>query len=85
VGTGHDRATLTSLRATLNCLTARSSPFADTVHEPGTHRVRPELVAEAGFSEWTSDGRLRHPRFLGLRTDKSAAEVIRETGEGYTT
>jgi bifunctional non-homologous end joining protein LigD len=85
VGTGYDRATLTSLRATLNRLATRSSPFTDTVHEPGTHWVRPELVAEVGFSEWTRDGRLRHPRFLGLRTDKSAAEVIRETGESTTT
>jgi bifunctional non-homologous end joining protein LigD len=40
--------------------------------------VEPELVAQIGFSEWTRDGRLRHPRFLGLRDDKPAREVIRE-------
>ena len=40
--------------------------------------VEPELVAQIGFSEWTRDGRLRHPRFLGLREDKPAEEVVRE-------
>jgi bifunctional non-homologous end joining protein LigD len=40
--------------------------------------VRPELVAEVGFSEWTDDGMLRHPRFLGLRRDKGPDQVIRE-------
>ena len=44
----------------------------------GAHWTRPELVAQIGFAEWTSDGRLRQPRFLGLRDDKSAAEVVRE-------
>ena len=45
---------------------------------PGTHWVRPELVAQIGFAEWTRDGRLRHPRYLGLRDDKPAREVVRE-------
>ena len=40
--------------------------------------VQPELVAEFGFAEWTRDGRLRHPRYLGLRDDKPAREVVRE-------
>ena len=40
--------------------------------------VEPELVAQVGFTEWTRDGRLRHPRFLGLRDDKAAREVVRE-------
>jgi bifunctional non-homologous end joining protein LigD len=44
----------------------------------GVHWVRPELVAQIGFSEWTSDGQLRHPRFLGLRDDKRPREVVRE-------
>jgi ATP-dependent DNA ligase len=43
------------------------------------HWVRPELVAQIGFTEWTRDGMLRHPRFKGLRTDKAAADVVRET------
>jgi ATP-dependent DNA ligase len=40
--------------------------------------VRPELVAQVGFTEWTEQGRLRHPRFQGLRDDKSAGDVVRE-------
>jgi ATP-dependent DNA ligase len=40
--------------------------------------VRPELVAQVGFTEWTRDGRLRHPRFIALRDDKPAEEVVRE-------
>ena len=40
--------------------------------------VRPKLVAQVGFTEWTRDGRLRHPRFLGLRIDKAARDVVRE-------
>jgi len=44
----------------------------------GTHWTRPELVAQIGFAEWTSDGRLRQPRFLGLRDDKAPADVVRE-------
>jgi bifunctional non-homologous end joining protein LigD len=41
--------------------------------------VEPKLVAEIGFSEWTSAGLLRHPRFIGLRDDKAAEEVRRES------
>jgi bifunctional non-homologous end joining protein LigD len=54
------------------------SPFADEVRERGATWVEPRLVAQVGFSEWTRDGRLRHPKFLGLRDDKAAAEVVRE-------
>jgi ATP-dependent DNA ligase len=43
------------------------------------HWCRPELVAQIGFTEWTRDGMLRHPRFVGLRNDKNAAEVVRES------
>jgi bifunctional non-homologous end joining protein LigD len=49
------------------------------VSERGAHWVRPELVAQIAFTEWTRDGRLRHPRYLGLRNDKPAREVARET------
>lgn len=45
----------------------------------GAHWLKPQLVAQIGFSEWTTDGKLRHPRFLGLRTDKKAGEVVRES------
>jgi DNA ligase D-like protein (predicted ligase) len=80
VGTGFDDQTLASLGKRLRALERESSSFADpgSIHERGVHWVRPELVAQLGFSEWTAAGRLRHPRFLGLRDDKPAREVVRE-------
>jgi bifunctional non-homologous end joining protein LigD len=78
VGTGFTRATLRDLAARLAPLERDGSPFADDVRERDTTWVEPRLVAQVGFSEWTRDGRLRHPRFLGLRDDKSAEEVVRE-------
>lgn len=48
----------------------------------GQHFVRPRLVAQVGFTEWTRDGKLRHPRFLGLRLDKAPREVVRERASG---
>lgn len=80
VGTGYDQRTLTELRRRLGALERPSSPFADRVRERGAHWVEPELVARVGFREWTTDGMLRHPRFQGLRTDKAAADVVRERG-----
>lgn len=80
VGTGFDGTTLRSLRARLNRIEASSTPFTQgQVRERGSHWVRPQLVAQIGFTEWTRDGRLRHPRYLGLRTDKDAREVVRES------
>jgi bifunctional non-homologous end joining protein LigD len=79
VGTGFTRATLRELAGKLAALRRDTSPFADEVRERGATWVEPELVAQVGFSEWTRDGRLRHPRFLGLRDDKPAREVVRET------
>jgi bifunctional non-homologous end joining protein LigD len=78
VGTGYDAATLVMLRDRLDPLTIDKTPFVDPVREKGQHWVRPELVCAVGFSEWTTDGQLRHPRFLGLRTDKKPEEVVRE-------
>ncbi|MCH6159261.1 non-homologous end-joining DNA ligase [Streptomyces marispadix] len=78
VGTGYDRATLLDLRRRMDELERPRSPFADPVRERGAHWVSPELVAEIGFTEWTRDGRLRHPRYLGLRDDKSPGDVVRE-------
>jgi DNA ligase D-like protein (predicted ligase) len=78
VGTGFDQRTLTALRRRFDDLAAESTPFADPVRERGVHWLRPELVAEIGFTEWTRDHRLRHPRYLGLRDDKPAHEVVRE-------
>jgi bifunctional non-homologous end joining protein LigD len=79
VGTGFDDATLDRLGDRLDRLERDSSPLdGERPRERGVHWVRPELVAEIGFTEWTRDGRLRHPRYLGLRTDKPAREVVRE-------
>jgi DNA ligase D-like protein (predicted ligase) len=79
VGTGFTQATLRELAAKLAPLVRDSSPFEP---EKGIPRaatwVEPELVAQIAFMEWTGDGRLRHPSFLGLRTDKAAREVVRE-------
>jgi bifunctional non-homologous end joining protein LigD len=77
VGTGFDVATLRELRRRLDELEQDHSPFSGQVRERGVHWVRPELVAEVAFTEWT-DSRLRHPRFLGLRDDKPPEQVVRE-------
>jgi bifunctional non-homologous end joining protein LigD len=80
VGTGFDQATLRSLGERLRALRRDDAPFADaaSIRERGVRWVEPELVAQVGFTEWTGAGRLRHPRFLGLRDDKAAREVVRE-------
>ncbi len=81
VGTGFDERTLRELRAAMDRLERPEPPFADDPELPrhGVHWVEPRLVAEVAFSEWTESGKLRHPRFQGLRRDKPAAAVIRET------
>lgn len=79
VGTGFDRDTLRRLGEQLHELEQDASPYAsDDMPDREVTWVKPELVAEIGFEEWTDDGRLRHPRYLGLRHDKDAREVIRE-------
>jgi DNA ligase D-like protein (predicted ligase) len=79
VGTGFDRATLRRLCEKLAELRTPISPFEDD-HLPrgGVHWVNPRLVAQIAFTEWTRDGKLRHPRFLGLRDDKKPEDVVRE-------
>jgi bifunctional non-homologous end joining protein LigD len=79
VGTGFTGPTLAVLAGQLAPLERAESPFVDKIRQPGTHWVEPRLVANIGFSEWTRDGRLRHPRFEGLRPDKAASEVARES------
>ncbi|MBC3991295.1 ATP-dependent DNA ligase [Streptomyces sp. AC563] len=78
VGTGYTEAVLRRLSARLGELASGTSPFTDAVRERRAHWVRPELVAEVAFTEWTRDGMLRHPRFLGLREDKDPRQVVRE-------
>jgi bifunctional non-homologous end joining protein LigD len=79
VGTGFDQRTLTNLRTILGHL-ERDRPAFDVGDLPrsGVHWVEPRLVGQVGFSEWTDDGQLRHPRFQGLREDKDPSEVTRE-------
>ena len=84
VGTGFDTATLRDLHRRMAALDTSESPFASAgaarrdVAGAAVHWVRPELVAQIEFSEWTADWRLRRPRFEGLRDDKPAREVVRE-------
>jgi bifunctional non-homologous end joining protein LigD len=78
VGTGFGRATLRDLAARLAPLRREETPFADSPRLRSATWVEPELVAQVGFTEWTRDGRLRHPRFVGLREDKDPKDVVRE-------
>lgn len=78
VGTGFDDDLLRSLHGELVARASDRSPFAEAVKEKGAHWARPELVGAVTFSEWTADGRLRHPAFQALRPDKPAREVRRE-------
>jgi bifunctional non-homologous end joining protein LigD len=83
VGTGFSQRTLDTLYAALASLERDRPPFdrGDPPRSgaPGVHWTEPRLVGEVGFSEWTTDGQLRHPRFQGLRDDKDPHEVVRET------
>lgn len=83
VGTGFDDKMLKNLSERLKDNIEKSSPFKDN-NDPqikNVQWVKPELVAEIGFTEWTEDGKLRHPRFLGLRRDKRPQDVKREAPE----
>jgi bifunctional non-homologous end joining protein LigD len=88
VGTGFTHATLETLGKRLRKLEQRSSPFAQDGPRPparGAHWVKPTLVGEVTFTEWTRDGLLRHPSFQGLRQDKTAAQVVRERSRAPAT
>jgi bifunctional non-homologous end joining protein LigD len=79
VGTGFSHATLGELHKKLIKLETSKSPFGKKVKDEGvTTWVKPQLVAEVKFTEWTSSGEMRHPVYLGLRTDKRAEDVILE-------
>jgi ATP-dependent DNA ligase len=81
VGTGFDTKLLLDLRRRLDAIEIPKAPFTRAVGLPRlrAHWVRPEIVVQVGFIEWTVHGKLRHPRLLGVRADKSAREVTRET------
>jgi len=80
VGTGFDGAKLGAISKKLRALASDRSPFAGPAPKTNTkaHFVEPKLVAEVSFTEWTRDGALRHPVFVGLRPDKQATDVVRE-------
>jgi bifunctional non-homologous end joining protein LigD len=80
VGTGFDTKLLLELRRRLDALEIPAPPFSKGTGLPRVraHWVRPEIVVQVGFIEWTVHGKLRHPRLLGVRLDKSAREVVRE-------
>ncbi|MEX0167871.1 non-homologous end-joining DNA ligase [Streptomyces sp. LMG1-1-1.1] len=83
VGTGYDTAPLRSLRRRLDGLEQEQPPLpASEVRERAVRWVRPELVARIAFTEWTTAGLLRHPRYLGPRDDKPAHEIVREQPAG---
>jgi bifunctional non-homologous end joining protein LigD len=81
VGTGFSQASARDLRRQLEKLEQREPPFAPPPRGRlgrDAHWVRPQLVAEVAFTEWTADGKIRHPSFQGLRADKRAEDVVRE-------
>ena len=75
VGTGFTAATLASLARAFRPLVRRTSPLADPPKDRGVTHLSPRLVAEVAYEEWTADGRLRQPAFLGLRDDKAPRDV----------
>ena len=78
-GTGFDASTLASLHRRLRSLTRPSKPFRMHIpNEAATTWVKPRLVCEVKFTEWTKSGQMRHPVFVGMRGDKPAANVVRE-------
>jgi len=77
--TGFDAARLRDIHALMAPLFTDKKPVVAKVpNERSTTWIKPKLVAEVKFTEWTTGGEMRHPVFLGLRTDKKASEVVRE-------
>lgn len=86
VGTGFSEKTLTELKMKLDALASRDTPFAgSTGIDRKAHWVKPDLLAEVAFGEWTNTGRIRHSVFHGLRTDKKAAVITRERATPMST
>lgn len=83
VGTGFGRDLLRELPEQLKRLARDTSPFGEKVPAAArVHWVDPKLMAQVGFSEWTDAGRLRAPRFQGMRDDKKAGDIAREKPRG---
>jgi bifunctional non-homologous end joining protein LigD len=80
VGTGFDTKLLLDLRSRLDAIEIPQSPFTVATGLPRirAHWVRPEMVVQVAFIQWTAHGKLRHSRFLGLRSDKPPHDVVRE-------
>ena len=79
VGTGFSERTLRDLREKLDALATKASPFAPDAEIPGrSHWVKPELICEVAFGDWTRSGRIRHSVFHGLRADKPPKAITRE-------
>ena len=80
VGTGFNTGLLTDLRRRLNAIEQTKPPFTVAIGLPKlrVHWVRPEVVVQVAFTEWTAHSKLRHPRLLGVRHDKAARDVVRE-------
>ncbi|MGK4567944.1 DNA ligase D [Flavobacterium sp. 3HN19-14] len=78
VGSGFDDESLSEMKKKLEKLEIDKSPFKENPRERGVHWVKPQLVAQIKFSEWTETNSMRHPVFLGLREDKKAGEVKKE-------
>jgi bifunctional non-homologous end joining protein LigD len=78
VGTGFDTETLAALHRKFKPLVRSRSPFASVLREREATFLAPKLIAQLSFTEWTKDGKLRHPVYLGLRDDKKPTEVTRK-------
>lgn len=80
IGTGFNTKLLLDLRKRLDALEIAKPPFTRAIGLPrlGAHWVRPKIVVQVSFMEWTVHGKLRHPRLVGVRFDKNAREVVRE-------
>ncbi len=77
LGTGFDEKTLALLHRKFRNLIRSRSPFASDVHERAVTFLSPQLIVQVSFTEWTKDGKLRHPVYLGLRDDKNPKQVVR--------
>jgi ATP-dependent DNA ligase len=80
LGTGFDTRLLIDLRRRLDAIEIDAAPFTKAIGLPKLHAhwARPEIVVRVAFIEWTVNGKLRHPRLLGVRFDKNARDIVRE-------